>query len=99
VSLELGATVRRHAKPEFQVLRVADGLEVRILAFEISSCVEWRRIEDEQRGVRLLSNSAMVLGATSGLVVLIWTSMMHTLEIQGTQSGRSESTQRRTSRD
>ena len=56
---------------------------------------EWLHIEYERRGVRLVSSYAMVLDATGVLLALIWTSMMPTLEMQGTRSGRSSRTQRR----
>ena len=52
-------------------------------------------IEHEHRGVRLVSSYAMVLDATGVLMALIWTSMMPTLEMQGTRSGTSSCTQRR----
>ena len=44
-------------------------------------------IEYEHRGVRSVSSFAMVLDATGALLALIWTSMMLTLEMQGTRSG------------
>ena len=46
-------------------------------------------IEYEHREVHLVSNYSMVLDATGVLLELIWTSMMPTLEMQGTRSGRS----------
>ena len=50
---------------------------------------EWLHIEYEHRGVRLVSSYAMVLDATGVQLVLIWTSMMPTLEMQGTWNGKS----------
>ena len=50
---------------------------------------EWPHIEDEHRGVRSASSYAMVLDVTGVLLALIWTSMMPTLEMQGTRNGRS----------
>ena len=49
---------------------------------------EWLHIEYEHRGVRSVSSCAMVLDATGVLPKLIWTSMMPTLETQGTRNGR-----------
>ena len=46
-------------------------------------------IEYEPRGVRLLSSYAMALDAAGVLLALIWSSMMISLEMQGTRSGRS----------
>ena len=48
---------------------------------------EWPHIEYEHREVRSVSSYAMVLDATGALLALIWTSMMLTLEMQGTWSG------------
>ena len=46
-------------------------------------------IEYEHHGVRSVSSYAMVLDAIGVLQELIWTSMMPTIEMQGTRSGRS----------
>ena len=54
---------------------------------------EWLHTEHEPRGVRPVGNYAMVLDAAGALLVLIWTNMMPTLEIQGTWNGKSESTE------
>ena len=50
---------------------------------------EWLHVEYEHHGVRSVSSYAMVLDATGVLLALIWTSMMPTLEMQGTRNGRS----------
>ena len=50
-------------------------------------------IEHGPRGVRPVSSYAMVPDAASRLPALIWTNMMLALEMQGTESGRSESTE------
>ena len=50
---------------------------------------EWLHIEYEHHGVRSVSSYATVLDATGVLLAQIWTSMMPTLAMQGTRSGRS----------
>ena len=46
-------------------------------------------IEYEPRGARSVSSYSTAPDAAGVLLALIWTSMMSTLEMQGTQSGRS----------
>ena len=54
-----------------------------------STSGEWLHIEYEHHGVRSVSSYATVLDATGVLPAQIWTSMMPTLEMQVTRSGRS----------
>ena len=93
-SLELSTSVGECL--DYNPGTVADGVDLSMLVTGTPTHGERLHTERERRGVRLTSNYAMALGVAGVLLVLIWTSMTPTLEMQGTWSGTSESTQRET---
>lgn len=70
------------------------GVECKKSVMVTPTGAERLHIEHEPRGVRPVSNYAMVLDAASVLLALIWTNMMSALEMQGTRNGKSSSTKR-----